>query len=96
MALLIFPIGILLGWFLRSPRRAVVVTQVVGFGALLVLSLLWAFTSVEVSPWETLVLVFGTPLAAAVASLIGRWRLGRRPPAGSLSAGGGGATPGRS
>jgi len=39
VALLIFPIGIVLGWFLRPPRRAEVVTQTVGFGAFVLLSL---------------------------------------------------------
>jgi hypothetical protein len=80
VALLIFPIGIVLGWFVRPPRRAAVATQAVGFGALVVLSLLWGFGDVVVSPLETLVLVFGTPLAGVLASSVARWRLYRRRP----------------
>jgi len=77
MALLIFPIGILLGWVLRPPRRAAVATQTVGFGVLVVLSLLWGFAGVQVSPWESLVLVVATPLAGLLASWVARWRLSR-------------------
>ena len=80
MALLIFPLGIVLGWFLRPPHRAAAATQSVGFGAFVVLSLLWGFTGVEVSPLEPVVLVFGTPLAGFLASWVSRRRLSRRPP----------------
>lgn len=78
MALLIIPLGVVLGWFLRPPRRAVVATQSVGFGAFVVLSLLWGFTAVAVNPFEPVVLLVGTPFAGALASWISRWRLLRR------------------
>ena len=79
MALLIFPLGILLGWLVRPPRRAEVATYVLGFGAFMVLSLLWAFIGgFMVSPLDGLVLLFGTPLAGALASWVARWRLSRR------------------
>jgi hypothetical protein len=77
MALLIFPIGILLGWFVRPPRRAELATYALGFGAFVVLSLLWV-VGVEVSPFEAVVLLFGTPLAGAIASWLGRWRVSHR------------------
>ncbi len=80
MALLIIPLGIVLGWFLSPPHRAAVVTQSVGFGAFVALSLLWGFTSVEVNPLEPIVLLFGTPFAGVLASWVSRWRLSRRPP----------------
>jgi len=81
VALLIFPLGIVLGWFVRPPRRAAVATQAVGFGAFVVLSLLWGFSDVEVSPLESIVLLFGTPVAGVLASWVSRWRLSRQPPA---------------
>ena len=62
MAFLVFPIGALLGWFVRPPRRAAVATSVVGLGALAVLVALWS-NGAEVSPLETLVLVVGTPIS---------------------------------
>jgi hypothetical protein len=34
MAILIFPIAVLLGWLIRPPRRAAVVTAAVGLGGL--------------------------------------------------------------
>ena len=40
MALLIVPIAVVLGWLIRSPRRAAAVTVVVGLGALVVLRVL--------------------------------------------------------
>lgn len=80
MALLIFPLGVLLGWFVRPPRRAAVAVQSVGFGAFVVLSLIWGFTDVEVDPLEPVVLVFGTPFAGALASWVSRWRVSRRNP----------------
>lgn len=80
MALLIVPVGIVLGWFVRPPRRAAVATQTVGFGAFVLLSLVWGFTDIEVSPVEPLILLVGTPLAGAIASTVARWRLSRRSP----------------
>ena len=80
MGLLIIPLGIVLGWFLRPPHRAAVATQSVGFGAFVALSLLWGFTGVEVNPLEPIVLLFGTPFAGALASWVSRWRLSRRRP----------------
>lgn len=76
MALLIFPIGVVLGWFIRPPRRAAAVTIGVGVGVLAVLGVLW-FTGAEVSPLETLVIVFGTPIAAVSALKVAEWRLSR-------------------
>jgi hypothetical protein len=81
MALLIFPLAIVLGWFVRPPRRAATATYALGFGVFVVLSLLWV-VGLEVSPWEAVVLIVGTPLAGSLASWVGRWRLSRRPPAG--------------
>jgi hypothetical protein len=78
MALLIFPLGILLGWFVRPPRQAEVATFALGYGALIVLSLLWGFIGFVVSPFDGLVLLVGTPLAGALASWVARWRLSRR------------------
>ena len=75
MALLIIPVAIALGWLLPSPRRAAVATQTVGFGALVVLSLVWSFSDLAVSITDTFVLVFGTPVAGVLASWIARWRL---------------------
>lgn len=77
MALLIFPIGVLLGWLIHSPRRAAAATGAVGAAALAVYLGL-GLTGVEVSPLETLVLVLGTPTAAALAHKIARGRLSRR------------------
>jgi len=80
MALLIFPIAIALGWFVRPPGRAGTATYALGFGAFVVLSLLWV-VGLEVSPWETVILIVGTPVAGGLASWVGRWRLSRRPAA---------------
>ena len=77
MALLIFPIGVLLGWFIRPPARAAWVTAFVGVGALSVLGVLW-LRGVEVSPLETLVLVVGTPLAALIALKVAQRRMARQ------------------
>ncbi len=77
MAILIFPIGVVLGWFIRPPVRAALATAAVGFGALAVLGVLW-IKSAEVSPLETLVLALGTPMAAMLSSQVARWRLSRR------------------
>lgn len=35
-------------------------------------------TGAEVCPLETLVLIFGTPIAAVLAFLVARWRVSRR------------------
>ena len=77
MALLIVPIAVVLGWLIRSPRRAAAVTVVVGLGALVVLVCLWV-AGTEVSPLETVVLAIGTPLSAAMAYAIAKWRDARR------------------
>jgi len=76
MAILILPIGLVLGWFIRPPRRAAVATIAVGIGALVVLVIL-ALTGTEVSPLEAAVLVIGTPLAAFIAFRVARWRKAR-------------------
>ena len=77
MAILIFAIGAVLGWFVRPPSRAAAVTGAVGFGALAVLVALWA-TGAEVSPLETLVVVLGTPIAATLAFKVSQGRQSRR------------------
>jgi hypothetical protein len=82
VALLIVPLGVLLGWFVRPPRRAASATHTAGFGTFVLLSLLWGFTSVEVSPWEAMILLFGTPVAGALASSVARWRVSRQSLAG--------------
>jgi len=79
VALLIFPLGILMGWFVHPPHRAEVATYAAGFGAFMVVSLLWAFIGdFVVRPFDGFVLLFGTPLAGALASWVARWRLSRR------------------
>lgn len=78
MALLIFPIGLALGWFIAQPLRAAAVTGAVGVLALVMLVILGIRGS-EVSPLESLVLIIGTPIAAALASAVARRRPTRRP-----------------
>ena len=77
MAILIFPIGLALGWCIRPPGRAAAVTTAVGLVALAVLGVL-GLTGAEVSPLETLVLILGTPIAAVLAFKIAQWRMVRR------------------
>jgi hypothetical protein len=77
MALLIFPLAIVLGWFVHSPGRAAAVTAAIGIGAL-ALYLLLGVTGVVVSPLETTVLLLGTPLAAFLAFRVAQWRRSRR------------------
>ena len=77
MALLIIPIGVLLGWLIRSPKRAAAATVAVGAAAL-VAYLGLGLTGVEMSPLETLALVLGTPAAAVLAHTVARRRLSRR------------------
>ena len=77
MALLIIPIGVLLGWLVRPPQRAAWVTVAIGSVALVVLLALW-IGGAEVSPIETAVLVVGTPLAAWLAFRTATWRRVRR------------------
>ena len=60
MAWLIFPIGVVLGWLIHSPRRAATVTGAVGIAALAA-SLGLGLKGVVVSPLETFVLVLGAP-----------------------------------
>jgi hypothetical protein len=76
MALLILPIGVALGWFLRSPKRAAVVTAAVGVVALVVFGVL-ALSGAEVSPLETIALVICTPLATFLSVRVARWRISR-------------------
>jgi hypothetical protein len=82
MALLIFPVAFLLGWFVRPPRRAEITTYAVGFGAFVVVSLLWAFSSgrLDVSPFNGVVLFLGTPVAGPLASWVARRRPSHRHP----------------
>jgi hypothetical protein len=77
MALLIFPLAIVLGWFVHSPGRAAAVTAAIGIGVL-ALYLLLGVTGVVVSPLETTVLLLGTPLAAFLAFRVAQWRRSRR------------------
>ena len=77
MAILIFPIGVVLGWFIRPPGRAATVTCAVGVTALVVLGIL-ALSGAEVSPIETAVLIIGTPISAYLAFVTARWRTPRR------------------
>lgn len=77
MALLIFLIGVVFGWLVRPPSRAAAVTVAVGLAALVALGGLW-LSDVQVSPLETVVLIIGTPIAAAVAFKLSEWRLARR------------------
>lgn len=77
MAILIFPIGVVLGLLIRPPMRAAAVTAALGLGALVVLGVLWS-RGVEISPLEVLVLLIGTPLAAALALKTAQWRVPRR------------------
>lgn len=74
MAVLIFPIGLLLGWLIRPPRRAAAVTAAVGIGGLAFVVIL-GLNSEGVSPIETVVLVLGTPIAAALAFKVSERRL---------------------
>ena len=77
MALLILPVGALLGWLVRPPARAAWATGAIGVVALVVLGIL-AWSDVEVSPLETLVLVVCTPLSALMAFKIAQGRTSRR------------------
>jgi surfactin synthase thioesterase subunit len=77
MALLIFPLAVVLGWFIHPPGRAAAVTAAIGLGAL-ILYLGVGWTGVVVSPLESVVLLFGTPLGAFVAFRVAQWRVSRR------------------
>jgi len=77
MALLIFPLAVVLGWFIQRPTRAAAVTAAIGLGAL-VLYLGLGLMGVVVSPLEATVLLLGTPLGALIAFRVARWRLSRR------------------
>jgi glucose-6-phosphate-specific signal transduction histidine kinase len=77
VAILIFPIGVVLGWFVRPPGRAAVVTVAIGVSALVILGIL-ALSGAEVSPIETAVLIIGTPISAYAAFATARWRRMRR------------------
>ena len=76
MALLILPIGVLLGWFVRPPRRAAIVTAVVGGIALVGMVVLIA-AGTGASPLETLVLAVGTPIASWIAFAVARRQASR-------------------
>jgi drug/metabolite transporter (DMT)-like permease len=75
MAILIFPIGLLLGWLIRPPRRAAAATAAVGLGGLIFFVVLGLNSDEGVSPIETALLVLGTPIAAALAYKLSRRRL---------------------
>ena len=76
MAIPIFPIGVLLGWLIRPPGRAAVATAAVGLAGLVFFVVL-GLNSEGVSPIETVVLVLGTPIAAALAFKVSKWRVAR-------------------
>lgn len=67
MALLILPLGLVIGLIVADGRRAGFLTLVIGLAALLALGIA-ALRGVEVSPWETLALVVCLPLAMLLAS----------------------------
>ena len=77
MSLLIFPIGVALGWFVRPPARAAAASFAVGLAALLTIAGL-SLSGAEVNPLDTVVLMIGTPLAAALGLKLSQWRLERR------------------
>lgn len=77
MALLIFQIAVVMGWFIHPPGRAAAVTASIGVGALFAYLALGS-TGVDVSPFESVVLVLGTPLGAYLAFRVAQWRLSRR------------------
>lgn len=77
MALLIVPIGVLVGWLVRPAQRAAWATAAIGAAALVALVALW-IGDAEVSPIETAVLVLGTPIAAWLAYRVAAWRHVRR------------------
>lgn len=74
MTLLIFPLGVLFGWFIRPPQRAAIVTAVVGgIGFVVMLFLMTA----GASPLMTMILGVGTPIASWMAFAISRGRVAR-------------------
>lgn len=73
MALLIFPIAVLLGWYVRPPRRAAIVTAVVGGIAFVGMVVLIA-AGTGASPLEALVLAVGTPISGWLAFAVARRR----------------------
>ena len=66
MALLILPIGLIIGLIVADARRAMIVILVIGLFALLALGI-FALAGVEVSPFETLALLVCLPLAMLLA-----------------------------
>jgi hypothetical protein len=66
MALVIIPIGVLLGLVLPARRAAMVTLAIAVLAMVILISLLLA--GVEVSPLEMGVLVLGTPLAMWLAT----------------------------
>jgi hypothetical protein len=74
VTLLIFPLGVLLGWFIRPPQRAATVTAVVGGIAFVVMLFLAAAGA---SPIQTMILGVGTPIASWMAFAISRRRVAR-------------------
>ena len=78
MALLVLPLGFVLGLILADAFWAAIVTAVVGLAALLVLLIL-AMSGIEVSPLEVLTLLIGTPIAMWLSSLGVRLRRRRTP-----------------
>ena len=77
MALLILLIGTVLGWFVHPPKRAAAVTVAVGL-VFLIIYLALGLSDLVVSPLELIVLLLGTPLAAALAFRVARWRASRQ------------------
>jgi hypothetical protein len=70
MALLILPIGLVLGYILGNARLAPIITLVVGALALLA----YVVSGVDVSPFEALILIVCTPVAMWLA----KWGAARR------------------
>lgn len=81
MSLLIFPIAVVLGWFIRPPAHAAAMTVAVAVAALVPLFAM----SVSGAPWGgvslieiAFFLIVGTPLAAWMSFKVSQWRLPHR------------------
>jgi hypothetical protein len=68
MALLMLPLGLIIGLIVADEIRAFIVTLVIGLTAVSVLFIV-ALAGVEVSPLEVGVLLVGTPIAMWLARL---------------------------
>jgi len=73
MAILVLPLGLIIGLIVGDERRARIATLVVGLATFLALAII-AIAGVEVSPLEVLVLLVGTPIAMWLASVGARLR----------------------